>query len=212
MNELAAEIAPPATPATCSLDAGATISLDAIDQGWVVQSGQVELYATLQRDGQIVSGRRFLCAMPEGRLIPPLLAELPGINILVLATESATLLPLGLHVLSSVAADATKRPALAAQLDRWLCGLGAALAMILGPIPTEAIALPADETFPAAADAIITARAGAVWLGAASGRLAFADGRTVSNIAGTERCVGLVTPGTWLTVPAADTIVSLSTT
>jgi NHLM bacteriocin system ABC transporter ATP-binding protein len=180
-----------------TFEPGAVLPLDQADAGWVVRSGMVELYAVLWQDGAAVSARHYLFTLRPGELIPPLLCSADGLMIIAVAAETATLMRVTPHFLSDIAGSRERSLAIAAQLDRWISGIGTALAPVVGMIPIAAVAHAIGEKFAAPEGAVITTQAHVAWFASADGAaLAWPDGEAIEPI--DAAAMVPLPPGLWL--------------
>ncbi|HUN52291.1 MAG TPA: hypothetical protein VMU42_14295, partial [Candidatus Sulfotelmatobacter sp.] len=181
------------------LEAGAVLLLDRPDTGWIVRSGAIELYASLWQDGAAISGRHYLFTLKAGEFIAPTLCAIERLMLSVVASEAAALFPVPLHFLSEVAGTKERGPVLAAQLDRWIEGLGGTMAAIVGAIPTGAVAHASGEKFAVNEGEMLTGRGTVTWFASTDGAaLAYPDGDTVAEVDATQAAP--VPPGLWLGV------------
>jgi NHLM bacteriocin system ABC transporter ATP-binding protein len=193
-----------------TLELGAILPLDRLDASWVVHSGAVELYAVLWEDGAAISPRHYLFTLKAGELIAPVLCRTAGLMIVAVATEAATLLPMAKHFLAEVAGNWERSPMAAAQLDRWLHGMGTALAPLAGIMPSDAIAHSSGEKFTVGEGAVMTAQANVVWfVGSAGTALAWHDSEAIAPI---EDVVTMPVPsGLWLLSAGAAAVLTVDT-
>jgi len=180
-----------------TLELGAVLPLDRLDASWMVRSGAVELYAVLWEDGAAVSPRHYLFTLKAGELIAPMLCRTKGLMIVAVATEAATLLPMAKHFLAEAAGNWERSPTAAAQLDRWLLGMGTALAPLVGIMPSDAVAHASGEKFTVREGAVMTTQANVVWfVGGAGTALAWHDSGAIAPI---DDVVTMPVPsGLWL--------------
>jgi NHLM bacteriocin system ABC transporter ATP-binding protein len=191
------------------LEAGAILLLDQPETGWLLRSGTVELYATLWRDGAAVSGRHYLFTLKAGELILPLLCAVEGLMLSAVATDDAALFPLPLHFLAEVANTKERGPIVATQLDRWLHGIGEALAPIAGAVPTGAVAHGIGEKFAVGPGDVVTTRSEIAWIASPDGAaLAYPDGDAVMTLDAMQATP--VPPGLWLTAQHAGTALTVA--
>jgi NHLM bacteriocin system ABC transporter ATP-binding protein len=193
-----------------TLELGAILPLDRLDASWVVHSGAVELYAVLWEDGAAISPRHYLFTLKAGELIAPVLCRTAGLMIVAVATEAATLLPMAKHFLAEVAGNWERSPMAAAQLDRWLHGMGTALAPLAGIMPSDAIAHSFGEKFTVGEGAVMTAQANVVWFVSSAGTaLAWHDSEAIAPI---EDVVTMPVPsGLWLLSAGAAAVLTVDT-
>jgi NHLM bacteriocin system ABC transporter ATP-binding protein len=193
-----------------TLELGAILPLDRLDASWVVHSGAVELYAVLWEDGAAISPRHYLFTLKAGELIAPVLCRTGGLMIVAVATEAATLLPMAKHFLADVAGNWERSPMAAAQLDRWLHGMGTALAPLAGIMPSDAIAHSSGEKFTVGEGAVMTAQANVVWFVSSAGTaLAWHDSEAIAPI---EDVVTMPVPsGLWLLSAGAAAVLTVDT-
>ncbi len=128
------------------LQAGDAVALDDIHAGYAVVSGKVELYAVLHSDDGGISGRHFLFEVGAGELIMPLGVETGRLRLIALAVEPTELDPQSADDLAAQRPVEAERKAFAASLDGWIGRIAAAVARLVGPPPTEAIAVNPGET------------------------------------------------------------------
>jgi NHLM bacteriocin system ABC transporter ATP-binding protein len=156
--------------ASPKLSAAAPLRLDGQTGGWLVESGQVDLFAVALADGE--PGRRYpLCSIAAGELILPL----------PLAPERAVIaigrLDAAIRWLSPEEIAAWPPARRAASTDSWICQIAAAAfgERAVGPEfaaePGQSIALAAGQG--------LHAPRGAVWAIPARGRLCLGDGSAV---------------------------------
>ena len=193
-----------------TLEPGAVLPLDRPDQGWVVRSGAVELYGVLWQDGAAISPRHYLFTLKAGELIVPALCRTEGLMIVAVATETATLLPMTKPFLAGVAGSLERSPLAAEQLDRWLHGMGAALAPLAGIMPSGAVAHSSGEKFTAGEGAVMTAQANIVWfVGGAGAALTWHDGEAITPIDGVAAIP--IPSGLWLVSTGDSAVLTLDT-
>ncbi len=192
-----------------TLEAGVALLLDQPETGWLLRSGAVELYATLWHDGAAISGRHYLFTLKAGELILPLLCAIDGLMISAVATEDAALFPLPARFLAEIANIKERQPIVAVQLDRWIHGIGDALAPIIGAVPTGAVAHGIGEKFAVAAGDVVTTRSEVAWIVSPDGaELAYPDGDAVMTIEAVQATP--VPPGLWLTAQRAATALTVN--
>jgi NHLM bacteriocin system ABC transporter ATP-binding protein len=193
-----------------TLEPGAVLPLDRLDASWVVRSGAVELYAVLWEDGAAISQRHYLFTLKAGESIAPVLCRTEGLMIVAVATEAATLLPMTKHFLADVAGNWERSPMAAAQLDRWLLGMGTALAPLVGTMPSDAVAHSSGEKFTVRDGAVMTTQANVVWfLGSTGTALAWHDGEAIALI---DDVVTMPVPsGLWLLSTSAASVLTVDT-
>jgi len=193
-----------------ALEPGAILPLDRPDAGWVVRSGAVELYAVLWQDGAAISPRHYLFTRKAGELIAPLSCRAEGLMVVAVATETATLLPVTVHFLAEVAGSRERGLIAAVQLERWLHGMGAALAPLVGLMPPAAVAHSSGEKFTACAGEVMTAQANVVWfVGSAGSAFAWHDGEAVTP--GDDAATVPVPSGFWLRAAGDAAVLTLDT-
>lgn len=177
---------------------GTQIVLDKPDAGWTVQSGRVELFLVEFHDGKPASRRHYLFEVKAGGIVMPLLIPLGTTRVVLIVSEAGVLEPLDLSAVKASARQGQLLPKIAEQIDQWVHGMSAAIAAIVGVPPDGAQAVVPGDKLDAVADAVVTARAQAVWISSPKAELVACDGTAIAVRA--DSAVLPVAPGTWVTL------------
>ena len=181
--------------------AGTQLVLDRPEIGWSIASGRVELFLAATEGGKQTSRRHFILEAIAGDVILPPLDSFPSLQLILITPEPSVLVPSRLEGFGALATGAMGITKFTEQIDRWIAGISAAVASVVGAPPDGTQAVVPCDALECEADGAVTARSGAVWVESGDATLLYCDGSELRQVQGVTSIP--VAGGTWVSTMTA---------
>ena len=128
---------------------------------------------------------------------------------MLITPEPSVLVPSRLEGFGASAAGTMGLKQFAEQVDRWIVGVSAAAATVIGAPPDRTQAIAPSDALDCDADGSVTARSGVAWIESDDATLVYCDGSDLKRVQGVTSIP--VATGTWVSSASAGTLSVQST-